>query len=116
MTTDQPITLTDRAAAAIRARVEAGPAGTAGVRLSIRATGCSGNSYHMDFVPENGGLDDDRFEKDGAVLFISRTESWMLFGTVVDYVSDDLGNERFTFSNPNEKGRCGCGESFQVEK
>lgn len=116
MTTNPPITLTDRAAAAIRARIELGPAGTAGVRLSIRTTGCSGNSYHMEFAGKDSISEDDRVEKDGAILFISRTESWMLFGTIVDYVSDDLGCERFVFTNPNEKGRCGCGESFQVEK
>lgn len=110
-----PIILTDRAAAALVTRLKAAPPGTQGVRLSVRSTGCSGNSYRMDFVGEKDDVSgDDRFEKDGAVLFMSKTESWMLFGTVVDYVEDALGNERFVFSNPNETGRCGCGESFQV--
>ncbi|HRC26715.1 MAG TPA: iron-sulfur cluster assembly accessory protein [Alphaproteobacteria bacterium] len=110
-----PVTLTTRAAEAIKARVRAAPPGTVGVRLSVRSTGCSGNSYRMDFVGEKDDTAaDDRFEHEGAVLFISTMESWMLFGTVVDYAEDYLGNTRFTFTNPNETGRCGCGESFQV--
>ncbi len=110
-----PVTLTTRAAEAIKARVKAATPGTVGVRLSVRSTGCSGNSYRMDFVGEKDDTAaDDRFEREGAVLFVSKTESWMLFGTVVDYAEDSLGNTRFTFTNPNEKGRCGCGESFQV--
>ena len=114
---DQPITLTENAAAALRARMALAPEGSPGIRLSVRTTGCSGNSYRMDFIGQGDSLaQDDRIEKDGAVLFVPRTESWMLFGTIVDYVQDNLGGDHFTFSNPNETGRCGCGESFQVGK
>lgn len=112
---DQPIAMTASAAAAIRERIAQGPAGTVALRLRVASTGCSGNRYDMEYVDSSAQADaDDVFERDGAVLRVPKTDSWMLFGTLVDYVTDDLGNERFEFSNPNEKGRCGCGESFTV--
>lgn len=111
---DQPIAMTASAAAAIRARIAQGPPGTRALRLAVRSTGCSGHSYDMEYVADRESGADDVFERDGAVLLVPRTHSWMLFGTLVDYITDDLGNERFEFSNPNEKGRCGCGESFNV--
>lgn len=52
---------------------------------------------------------DDKIEKDGAVLYIPKTNSWMLFGMEVGYAEGKL-QSGFTFTNPNETGRCGCGE------
>ncbi|MCB1682805.1 MAG: iron-sulfur cluster assembly accessory protein [Rhodospirillales bacterium] len=113
----QPIRMTDQAAAQIKALENAAPEGSPGVRLSIKSTGCSGNSYHMDYIkPGEDVSGDDCFEQDGAQLYIPRMHSWMLFGMTVDYVTDALGNSRFEFVNPNETGRCGCGESFQVSR
>ncbi len=112
---DQAIALTASAAAAIRDRIAQAPAGTKALRLRVVSTGCSGNKYEMEYVMDSmDSGSDDVFERDGAILWVPKTDSWMLFGTLVDYVMDDLGNERFEFSNPNEKGRCGCGESFTV--
>ena len=107
----EPITITDNAHKAIEKRVSSGPDGTIGLRLSVRPTGCSGNSYQMGYVSsEEDTSTDDKFGK----LYIAKTLSWMLFGMEIDYGTDKLGNESFQFKNPNEKGRCGCGESFQV--
>ncbi len=86
-----------------------------GVRLTIATTGCSGNSYKMEHVLIEDSVKDDKFEQGGAVLFIPKIHSWMLFGTVVDYEEDNL-KSGFVFTNPNEAGRCGCGESFTVER
>ncbi len=106
-----PITITDKAKAAIATRMESAPAGTIGLRLHVKPTGCSGNSYAMEYVSTDDDIStDDVFEG----LYIAKTLSWMMFGMEIDYASDDLGNEAFQFKNPNEKGRCGCGESFQV--
>ncbi|MCB1592123.1 MAG: iron-sulfur cluster assembly accessory protein [Alphaproteobacteria bacterium] len=113
----QPIQITDKAAAQIRALGAEAPEGSPGVRLSIKTTGCSGNSYHMDYIKPGDDLSaDDCFEQGEAKLYIPRMHSWMLFGMTVDYVTDALGNSRFEFVNPNETGRCGCGESFQVSR
>lgn len=112
-----PIQITEKAAEKIRENLAKAPEGTIGLRLTIKATGCSGNSYKMEYVAEGDDLNaDEAFEDQGATLYIPKLYSWMLFGTTVDYIVDDLGNARFDFINPNETGRCGCGESFHVEK
>lgn len=111
-----PITITETAAKHIETLLKSAPEGTQGLRLAIKQTGCSGNSYAMDFI--KGGEDiaaDEAFTSNGATLYIPKMHSWMLFGLTVDYITDELGSARFAFINPNETGRCGCGESFHVE-
>ena len=88
--------------------------GAVGLRLTVKTTGCSGNSYKMEHVLEEDLKADDRFEQDGAVLYVPKMHSWMLAGMVVDYEEDKM-KSGFTFSNPNEAARCGCGESFTVD-
>lgn len=112
-----PITITENAASQIKALLQAAPQGIQGVRLTIKSTGCSGNSYAMEYIKPGEAVDsDDKFEAHGATLYIPKMHSWMLFGMSVDYAVDKLGNARFVFTNPNESGRCGCGESFHVEQ
>lgn len=109
-----PITLTDDAARAIKNKVAAKD-GALGLRLSIKSTGCSGHSYVMDYAMDENLTADDKIERDGAVLYIPKTNSWMLFGMEVGFQETKL-QSGFTFTNPNETGRCGCGESFSVER
>lgn len=110
-----PIKITDKAANQIKKLMEKAPEGTQGVRLNVKPTGCSGNSYAMEYIKaDENVLGDDKFEHNEASLYIPKMHSWMLFGTTVDYMTDDLGNSKFEFTNPNEIGRCGCGESFHV--
>ena len=110
----QPVQITERAVEEIKAKTALNP-DAVGVRLTVATTGCSGNSYKMEHVLEEALDKDDKFEQDGAVLYIPKMHSWMLFGTVIDFESGDL-KSGFVFSNPNEAGRCGCGESFTVER
>ena len=110
-----PVTMTKNAADHMLNLLGDAPDGTQGLRLNIKSTGCSGHSYSMEYIKPDESLDgDDVFQSEGATLYIPKMHSWMLFGMVVDYIVDDLGNARFDFSNPNESGRCGCGESFHV--
>jgi iron-sulfur cluster assembly protein len=110
-----PIQITQNAAAQIETLLAKAPEGTLGVRLSVKATGCSGNSYKMEYIKPGDDLSTDEvFEDKSARIYIPKMYSWMLFGTTIDYMTDALGNARFDFINPNETGRCGCGESFQV--
>ena len=110
------ITITENAAKQIQKLQDKAPAGSIGVRLSIKTTGCSGNSYKMDYIKSDDDLtNDDVIEGQGVRLYIPKIYSWMLIGTTVDYLVDELGNARFDFINPNESGRCGCGESFHVD-
>lgn len=113
--TNAPIKITEKAAGQINALLGKAPEGALGVRLTIKATGCSGNSYKMEYVEQGDDLKkDELFSENGAEIFIPKIYSWMLFGMTIDYITDELGNSRFDFINPNEIARCGCGESFQV--
>jgi len=80
------------------------------VRLSVRSSGCSGNRYDLSLadVPVPG---DERIEAHGALLWVDPKSLLFIAGTVVDWKDDGMSSS-FEFSNPNETGRCGCGESF----
>jgi len=110
----QPVIISDKAAEKIIEKTALNSAAI-GLRLTVKSTGCSGNSYQMEHVLEEDLSKDDRFEHNGAVLYIPKIHSWMLFGTEIDYEEDSL-HAGFTFTNPNEAGRCGCGESFTVDR
>lgn len=109
-----PIKITDEAVKAIKDKV-AGKDGTLGLRLTIKSTGCSGYSYQMAYATEENLVEDDKFEQDGAVLYIPKINSWMLFGMEIGFEEGQM-KSGFTFTNPNETGRCGCGESFSIDR
>lgn len=109
-----PITITPDAAKAI-AEKTAAKAGAKGLRLTIKSTGCSGHSYQMEHAMEEDLSADDKVEQDGAILYIPKTNSWMLFGMEIGYAATKM-QSGFTFTNPNETGRCGCGESFSIDR
>lgn len=105
------IALTDTAAARVRSFMEKRGKGL-GLRLGVKTTGCSGMAYVMEFVDalEEG---DQVFEDKGVKLVVDPRSLVYLDGTELDYTREGL-NEGFKFINPNEKSRCGCGESFGV--
>lgn len=110
-----PIQITEKAAAHIQALMDSAPDDVRGLRLNIKSTGCSGHSYAMEYAKDGDDAGkDEAFAQHGASILIPKLYSWMLFGMTIDYITDDLGNARFDFVNPNEVGRCGCGESFTV--
>ena len=83
-----------------------------GLRLGVKTNGCSGMAYVMEFVDElQDG--DSVFESHGVKVIADPKALVYLDGTEVDYTREGL-NEGFKFTNPNEKARCGCGESFTV--
>jgi iron-sulfur cluster assembly protein len=105
------ITLTERAATRAKNYLaKHSPSGA--LRLGVKPTGCSGNAYVVEFA-EAVGPDDQIFESDGVRIVVDRQSLAFLDGTEVDYAREGL-NEGFRFKNPNEKARCGCGESFTV--
>jgi iron-sulfur cluster assembly protein len=109
-----PIILTPEAVTAIKQKT-ALKEGAIGLCLRIKSTGCSGNSYVMEHMMESNPAGFDVVEQDGAKLFIPVKDSWMLFNLQIGYEVTKMSSG-FTFNNPNESGRCGCGESFSVEK
>lgn len=106
------LTLTDAAAEQVKQLLGARACETAGIRIMIRSRGCSGLSYALEFAdsPPEG---DEHIQSHGISLFIEPKATMFLLGTQMDYIKSDL-EEGFVFRNPNEKGRCGCGESFHV--
>ncbi len=105
------MTVSDAAAVRLRALYESGQAGRL-LRVSIGTKGCSGLSYDMDWV-EQPGPGDERVTDNGVTVLVDRKATLFLIGTQMDYEVVQL-TSGFTFRNPNEKGRCGCGESFHV--
>lgn len=83
-----------------------------GVRLGVKTTGCSGMAYKLEYVDEVDA-NDVVFENFGVKVLIDPKSLAYLDGTELDFVREGL-NEGFKFSNPNERDRCGCGESFRV--
>jgi iron-sulfur cluster assembly protein len=105
------VSLTDRAAGHVQRYIAKRGKGV-GLRLGVRTTGCSGLAYKLEFADEILP-EDTRFESNGVTVLIDPKSLAYLSGTELDYVKEGL-NEGFKFNNPNEKDRCGCGESFNV--
>ncbi len=85
-----------------------------GIRISVRTRGCSGLSYTIEYaLKENITKFDDVVIKDSISVFIDPKVSMFLIGSEMIYEEDEL-KSGFDFINPNEKGRCGCGESFNA--
>ena len=86
----------------------------AGVRLGVKTTGCSGLAYVLEYVKEymseHGTVN---YAQEGFVVLVDLKHEVYLKNMIVDYVRQGL-NEGFEFKNPNEKDRCGCGESFRI--
>jgi iron-sulfur cluster assembly protein len=83
-----------------------------GLRLGVRKTGCSGFAYVINYA-DDVVADDVVFEDQGIKVYVDRESLPLIDGTQVDFIKQGL-NEAFKFRNPNVKGECGCGESFNV--
>ena len=108
-----PLKLTDSAAARIRELMDKADRPIAGLRVGVKARGCSGLSYFMEYADAPKPAE-DKVEEKGVTLFIEPTATMFLIGSEMDYVQEEFG-ARFVFNNPNEADRCGCGESFRVK-
>ena len=83
-----------------------------GLRVGVRKTGCSGYAYVIDYA-DAVGADDTVFDEGGVKVIVDTKSLELIDGTEVDFVREGI-NEAFKFRNPNVKGECGCGESFNV--
>jgi iron-sulfur cluster assembly protein len=83
-----------------------------GLRLAVKKTGCSGFAYVVKYADDVADQD-VVFEQGGVKVIVDQESLRMIDGTEVDFVREGL-NEAFKFRNPNVKGECGCGESFNV--
>ena len=108
----QVLSLTPAAIERVRHLVATLGEGAAGIRVGVKTAGCSGMTYTIDFAREIAP-GEDVIEADGVKVVIDPKAAMYLLGTEMDFVEDKLGAS-FQFRNPNEAGRCGCGESFTV--
>src|SRR5579862_6243145 len=112
MALKQALVVTDAAADRIQALLAGRGKPSIGVRVGVRSRGCSGLSYTIEYADEKGRFD-EVVEDKGVTVLIDPKATMFLLGSEMDFVDDKL-QSGFTFRNPNEKGRCGCGESFHV--
>ncbi|CAF3184732.1 unnamed protein product [Rotaria socialis] len=103
------ITLTETAVRRVKEILNARPDSIA-LRIGVRQRGCNGLSYTLDYAKEKKKMDEE-VNQDGIKLLIDPKAQLTLLGTEMDFVQDKLASE-FVFNNPNIKGTCGCGESF----
>ena len=108
----QVMTVTPAAAERVKALIDGRGKPTAGIRIGVRSKGCSGLSYTLEFADKQEAMD-EVIDTGGIKLLIDPKASLFLIGTEMDYEEEKL-KSGFVFKNPNEKGRCGCGESFHV--
>lgn len=106
------LTVTEAAAKRVGELLAARGKPALGIRVGIRSRGCSGMSYTIEYADDKGKFD-EVVEAKGVTVLIDPKATMFLIGTEMDFVEDKL-QSGFVFNNPNEKGRCGCGESFHV--
>jgi len=106
------LTLTEAAAKRIQTLLEGREKPAYGVRIGVRSKGCSGLSYTLEFADVAGPYD-ETIEAFGVKVLIDPKAVMFILGSQMDFKEDKLSSG-FVFTNPNEKGRCGCGESFHV--
>lgn len=106
------MTVTETAAEQVKALLAKRGKPSVGIRVGIRTVGCSGMSYTLEYADEKGKFD-EVVEDKGVTVLIDPKAVMFLLGTTMDWSEDKL-KKGFVFVNPNEKGRCGCGESFHV--
>ncbi len=107
-----PISMTEAAAVRVKALLEKRGKPSAGIRIGVRTKGCSGMSYTLEYADEKSQFD-EVVEMNGVTVLIDPKATMFILGTEMDFVEDKM-QSGFVFKNPNEKGRCGCGESFHV--
>lgn len=107
------ITLTEKAYEKVKSQLQKRGSGV-GIRLGVRTTGCSGLAYTMEYVDkyetEVGVIN---YPQEDFVVLVDSKSDVYLKGLTMDWIRNGL-NEGFDFKNPNERDRCGCGESFRV--
>ena len=108
----QAMKLSERAAGRIRALMAERGDGTVGLRIGVKKGGCAGMEYTLDWAAKQDPRD-EVVEQHGAKVLIDPMAVMYLLGTEMDYQTDKL-SAQFVFTNPNQTGSCGCGESVNL--
>eukprot|EP00605_Chrysophyceae_sp_TOSAG23-4_P001408 GSChrysophyteH1.ASY1.ANO1.1534.1 assembled CDS len=109
-----PIALTSKAADRIKELI-GGKENAVGVHLSVKRRGCNGYSYIMNYATDDQvkAGKDEIVQDHGVTVLVDPKAVFFIVGTTMDWNETELASE-FTFINPNVKGECGCGESFNM--
>ena len=112
MTKPAIMTITESAAKRVKELLDKRNKPSVGIRVGLRTKGCSGLSYTLEYA-DKIELHEEVIEDKGIIVIIEPKAIMFLLGTTMDFIENDL-ESGFQFKNPNEKGRCGCGESFHI--
>lgn len=108
----QLIEITDFAVLKIKELLAQRDKPSIGIRVGVKQGGCSGLAYYIEYADEQDTYD-EVIESGGVKVLIQPKAVMYLLGTKMDYMDTEI-KSGFVFQNPNEKGKCGCGESFNV--
>ncbi|MCH8080975.1 MAG: iron-sulfur cluster assembly accessory protein [Proteobacteria bacterium] len=106
------LSITDKAAEHMKTLLKRRGKPSLGLRFGTEQKGCSGLGYVVDFV-DDPDPEDEVIEIKGVCIYIERASLVNIMGSKIDYEEGNFSSG-FVFINPNEKSRCGCGESFNV--
>ncbi len=107
------ITLTETAAKKVKQKLTNRGKGI-GIMIGVQTTGCSGLAYKLEYIdvlPKSGSY--MSYQTNDVIVIVSQKDLPYVDGLTMEYKREGL-NEGFNFINPNERDRCGCGESFRV--
>lgn len=106
------ISLTESAAERVKTLLDKRGTPDAYIRVGVKTAGCSGLGYKLEYADEPG-MGDEVVEVHGVKVIVDAKSVLYLLGTVMDFQEEKM-RSGFVFTNPNQKGECGCGESFTV--
>ena len=107
------IHITEKAANKVKQQLQKRGKGI-GILIGVKTTGCSGLAYKLEYVdslPDSGSY--MSYSANEVMVVVSQKDLPFVDGLTMEYKRQGL-NEGFDFINPNEKARCGCGESFTI--
>jgi iron-sulfur cluster assembly protein len=108
------IEITELAAEKVKAALSKRGQGL-GIKVGVKTTGCSGLAYVLEYVDQEQGKEHciEHHDVNGVRIYLDPKHRPYVYGMTIDWIRQGL-NEGFDFKNPNERDRCGCGESFRV--
>jgi len=106
------VAISPAAQARIRLMLDRRGKPSVGIRLGVATKGCSGMSYTLEYA-DTAEPGDEALAMDGFLVLLAPKAMMFLVGTELDWVEEKM-KSGFVFTNPNEAGRCGCGESFRI--
>lgn len=106
------ISLTNNAIEQIKHLLDQRGKPSIGIRIGVKSGGCSGMKYFVEYADEKNAYDEVIQDKDITILIDPKALMYLI-GTEMDFVVEQF-KSGFTFTNPNEKGKCGCGSSFNI--